>query len=152
VVAVEPSTAMRARAAVRASALGNVELRRGRLEKLPVEDGWADAVLLCLSLGHTADPVAALADCARVLRPGGRIAVADVERHGDATLIERLGEGFAGFEPNALLGLLRAAGFERVRRVELPELSSAARSHARRGGTALIEPLRPLCAVGARPR
>lgn len=152
VVAVEPSNAMRQRAAARVADLPNVQLRRGRLEKLPVEDGWADALLLCLSLGHTDDPVAALADCARVLRPGGRVAVADVERHDDAALTQRLGGGFAGFEPDALLGLLRAAGFERVRRVEFPEILSPERPHARRGGAPLIQPLLPLCAVGARPR
>lgn len=124
VIAVERSAAMAARAKERVRDLANVEVRRGRIEDLPIERGWADAVLLSLSLGHVEDVIAALAGCARAAAPGARIVVADVERHDDAALVARLGAGFRGFEPEALLGAMTAAGLTDVRRVTFPESAS----------------------------
>jgi SAM-dependent methyltransferase len=40
---------------------------------LPLADGTADAVILAYVLFHLADPALALAEAARVLRPGGRV-------------------------------------------------------------------------------
>ena len=152
VIAVEASAGMVERAIQRTHELANVDVRRGRIEALPVDDDWADAVLLSLSLGHTDDIVAALRACVRATRPGGRVAVADVERHNDATLTSRLGPGFAGFHPDALLNAMRAAGLEAVRRVDLPSTAPLASVPGRRVPTPTIEPLRPLYAVGLRPR
>ena len=100
-------------------------------------------------------PIGARAVCvARIASGLGRgVAVADVEEHGDRTLVERLGQGFAGFDPAFLLGAMERAGLERVRRVKLPGpagMSPELRNGARRGGTGKFEPLRPLFAVGVR--
>jgi SAM-dependent methyltransferase len=40
---------------------------------LPLADGTADAVILAYVLFHVADPARAVAEAARVLRPGGRV-------------------------------------------------------------------------------
>ena len=55
-------------------ALDNVELRRGELEALPIDDGRLDAATLMLVLHHVPEPERALAEVARVLKPGGRAA------------------------------------------------------------------------------
>lgn len=68
-------TARRAAAAAR---LDNVEFRDGYLEALPVDDGWADAVISNGVLNLVPDKPAALAEMHRVLRPGGRLQVADI--------------------------------------------------------------------------
>ena len=60
---------------------GRVELRRGSLEELPVEDGELDAALLLLVLHHLSDPAAVLAEASRVLAPGGRLLVVDMLAH-----------------------------------------------------------------------
>ena len=49
----------------------------GTGEALPVADGAADAVLMLRSWNHLVDPQAALAQVARVLRPGGMLIVVD---------------------------------------------------------------------------
>jgi len=150
VIAVERSAAMAARAKERAAELPNVEVRRGRIEDLPVDDGWADALVLSLALRQTADPAATLARCVRAVKPGGRIVVADVLAHGDATLVGRLGRGFVGFAEDELVALLMGAGLEGVRIVAAPparEHNGAARpARARR-----IPQLTPLLAVGLVP-
>jgi ArsR family transcriptional regulator len=150
VVAVERSAAMAARARRRAEGLANVEVRRGRIEDLPIPDAWADALVLSLALRQTADPVATLARCARAVCPGGRIVVADVARHGDVTLVERLGRGFAGFEPDDLLAAMRGAGLVSVRRVEAPPASHA-NGAARTARSRAIPRLVPLLACGVVP-
>jgi len=150
VVAVERSAAMLARARERAAGLANVEFRRGRIEELPVDDGWADALVLSLSLRHTADPAAALARCVRAVKPGGRVVVADVLAHGDARLVERLGRGFAGFAPDELTSLLAGAGLTSVRIVELPPPPHETNG-VRAPRTRAIPRLAPLLAVGIVP-
>ncbi len=155
VVAVESSARMARRARDRAKHLANVEVRRGKIEELPVPDRWADAVVLCLSLGHTRDAAAAIERAARALRPGGRLLICDVEAHGDDALVRRLGNGFAGFEPAALEELLRAAGLEDVRRVTLPSLAINGHDDAGRPSRTprakQVTPLTPLHVTGTRP-
>ena len=151
VVAVERAARMAKKARARARDLPNVRVERGRIEELPVPDRWADAVVFCLALGHArnVDDVLRSARCA--LRDGGRIVVADIESHGDATLVRRLGGGFAGFEPGELVAALERAGFESVRRVELPSPNPSA-SGAAAAFVPSIPSLVPLRVVGVRPQ
>jgi ubiquinone/menaquinone biosynthesis C-methylase UbiE len=53
----------------------NLDLRLGRAESLPFEDGTFDAVTCQFALMFFEDRPAALAEMHRVLRPGGRLAV-----------------------------------------------------------------------------
>jgi arsenite methyltransferase len=80
VVGVEMTAAMRekARGAVAGAAAANVEIREGYAESLPVEDGWADVVISNGVLNLVPDKPAALSEMARVLRPGGRLQIADI--------------------------------------------------------------------------
>jgi DNA-binding transcriptional ArsR family regulator/precorrin-6B methylase 2 len=151
VIAVERSPAMVARAKERASGLANVEVRRGRIEDLPVDDGWADALVLSLTLRQTADPAATLARCIRAVKPGGRIVVADVEAHGDATLVGRLGRGFVGFTEDELVALLAGAGLEGVRVVDAPPARNHQNGAVRTARARRIPQLTPLLAVGLVP-
>lgn len=66
VVAVEPSEQMRARIPARA------EVLEGTAEAIPLPDGSVDAVLVGQAF-HWFDPEPALAEMARVLRPGGTV-------------------------------------------------------------------------------
>ena len=56
----------------------NVEFRSGYSEELPVPDGWADAVISNGSLNLMPNKKQALKEMARVLRPGGRLQIADI--------------------------------------------------------------------------
>ena len=46
---------------------------RGSALEVPLADGCADVVLACEILEHVEDDVAVLAECARLLRPGGTV-------------------------------------------------------------------------------
>jgi SAM-dependent methyltransferase len=54
--------------------------------RLPLRDGCADGAAALYMLYHLADPVLALAEARRVLRPGGWLAVSAPSRHNDPEL------------------------------------------------------------------
>jgi SAM-dependent methyltransferase len=58
-----------------------VELHHGEIGALPFEDGVFDAVWCAGSLQYVADPVRAIREMVRVVRPGGKVAAQDVEMH-----------------------------------------------------------------------
>jgi ubiquinone/menaquinone biosynthesis C-methylase UbiE len=68
----------RSRAAATEVGLSNVEFRRGIIEDLPVEDGWADVVLSNGVINLCADKRRVFNEIMRVLRPGGRLQFADI--------------------------------------------------------------------------
>ena len=49
----------------------NITFKRGELDRLPLDDASVDVALLSQALHHAADSGAALAEAARVVRPGG---------------------------------------------------------------------------------
>jgi SAM-dependent methyltransferase len=73
-----PEMLAKARASAAEARLPNVEFREGLLERLPVETGWADVVISNGVLNLVPDKAAALAEMHRVLRPGGRLQLADI--------------------------------------------------------------------------
>ena len=80
VVGVDMTPAMldRAREAAAEASLPNVEFRHGLAESLPVRDGWADLVISNGVINLVPDKLGAYREIARVLRPGGRVQVADI--------------------------------------------------------------------------
>jgi ArsR family transcriptional regulator len=117
VVAVDRSPAVlaRARALARRRHVTNVTWKRGDLERLPVRAATVDVALLSQALHHADDPAKAVAEAVRVLRPGGRLLVLDLRRHGQDWVRERVGDRWLGFEDEALTALLGNAGLRDVR-------------------------------------
>ena len=72
-----------ARARVEAAGLTNVSFAQADVFALPFADASFDHVFLCFVLEHLADPVAALAALARVVRPGGTVTAIEGD-HGSA--------------------------------------------------------------------
>jgi len=120
VVAIDDSSAMLAAARRRLSSMTNVEVRSGRLEALPVEDGSLDAALLFLALHYVPEPAAAIAEAHRVLKPQGRLLVVDMMPHDREDLLHEMGHVWRGFSEEDISALYGSAGFSQVRYHPLP--------------------------------
>jgi ubiquinone/menaquinone biosynthesis C-methylase UbiE/DNA-binding transcriptional ArsR family regulator len=120
VVAVDSSTDMLDAARQRVGAARNVDLRQGELESLPIEAGELDAAMLSLVLHYSPSPGRALAEVARVLRPGGRVLVVDMLPHDRQEYQQQMGHVWLGFSDKQIGKFLTDAGFSDVRMRLLP--------------------------------
>ncbi|MEO8256341.1 MAG: metalloregulator ArsR/SmtB family transcription factor [Acidobacteriota bacterium] len=119
VIAVDSSAAMLQAAKRRLAGLDNIELRRGELEQLPIDDERLDMATLMLVLHHVPEPEKALAEVARVLKPGGRVIIGDMLPHDRESYRQQMGHVWLGFQDEHLRRLLSEAGFGRIRVVTL---------------------------------
>jgi ubiquinone/menaquinone biosynthesis C-methylase UbiE len=120
VVAVDASPQMLQAARRRLRGLDNIDLRRGDLEALPIDDARLDAATLMLVLHHVPEPARALAEASRVLKPGGRLLVVDMLPHDRESYRQQMGHVWLGFSGEHIERMLRECGFGQVRSVPLP--------------------------------
>jgi len=110
----------RARATAQKAGASNVEFRRGRLERLPVETGTVDAITSNCVINLVPDKAAVFAEVARVLKPGGRAVVSDIVL--DWPLPEAVAKDVLAWcgcvagasDRKAYLGLVEAAGMGEI--------------------------------------
>jgi ubiquinone/menaquinone biosynthesis C-methylase UbiE/DNA-binding transcriptional ArsR family regulator len=110
VIGVDQSAAMLKAARRRAHGLGNVDLRQGSLEALPLDDASVDGALMVLALTYVAEPARAIVEVGRILKPGGRAVIVDLLRHDREEFRRQMGQQSRGFDPEELQAMLGEAG------------------------------------------
>ncbi len=110
VLAVDASDVMLDAARDRLSRFDNVEFVRADATGLPFDDDTVDAVMCLLVLHHLADPGAAMREFARVVKPGGRVAVVDMYRHDREEFVEQMGHAHLGFRDADVSSMFIDAG------------------------------------------
>jgi ubiquinone/menaquinone biosynthesis C-methylase UbiE/predicted transcriptional regulator len=90
----------------------NLEYRLGDLEELPIDASQVDVALLHQSLHHALHPQRAVDEAWRILRPGGRIVILDLLKHGFEQARELYADVWLGFSKVELLELLRKSHFD----------------------------------------
>lgn len=88
-----------------------MSLRIGELSHLPLRDGETDCAVVSLVLHHLARPAEALSEAERILRPGGRIVVAEFDKHDNEIMRTDYGDRQLGIDRNQMLGWLKSTGF-----------------------------------------
>ena len=116
VVAVDNSRAMLdvARANLDALGLPNVELIEGEVTALPLASGSVDAAFANMVMHHAEEPAAVLEEMARVVKPGGSVAVVDAVEHSYEWMREEHADIWLGFGREQIRGLFGAAGLEEI--------------------------------------
>ena len=120
VIAVDGSTDMVQAARKRLKGLHQVEVRRGDMEALPIEDGCLDVAVVALVLHHVPEPPRALAEMNRVLKCGGRVLIVDMLPHDRVEYQQNMGHVWLGFSEKTMKKYLEGAGFEKASITTLP--------------------------------
>ncbi len=114
VVAIDSSPQMLGVAREKFAAAANVDVREGQGNALPLDDASVDAVFANMYLHHCPDPAKAIREMARVLRPGGRLVLTDLDAHEHAWMHEEHADTWLGFRRQHVRGWLREAGLVNV--------------------------------------
>ena len=120
VIAVDESGAMLTAARRRLAPLGNVDVRSGNVESLPVEDAELDVALLFMVTHFVLEPVKVLAEVHRVLKPGGRVLILDLTAHEREEYSLQMGHVWQGFTEEQVRSWVADAGLSVARYRVLP--------------------------------
>jgi ArsR family transcriptional regulator len=101
-----------ARVKLAQAGLYDPELRQGDMYSLPLPAACADTVILHQVLHYAQQPEAAVAEAARLLKPGGRLLIVDFAPHDREELRARDAHARLGFSDEAILKYLSVAGLE----------------------------------------
>ena len=110
-----PDVLKRAKALAERRGVKNITWKRGELEKVPLADATVDIALLSQALHHAANPAHAIAEAARILRPGGRLLALDLREHDQEWVRDRVGDRWLGFKDEDLERFLSGAGLTDVK-------------------------------------
>ena len=100
--------------------MDHVEVHQGEVSELPLPDACADAALCMLVLHYVDDPSVALAEAARVLRPGGHLVLLDLVAHDREEYLRTMGHVHLGFSEEDLRRAAAGTGLALAWREELP--------------------------------
>ncbi len=90
----------------------DARFEQGDMHELPFGDAGFDTVLLMHALTYTEQPGTVLAECRRVLRPGGHLLAVTLSKHSHRKAVEPYDHKNLGFEPDGLEQLAGENGFE----------------------------------------
>jgi arsenite methyltransferase len=95
-------------------AFDNLEFRQADGLALPLPDGSVDAAFANMYLHHMEEPLAAIQELRRILRPGGRLVITDMDAHPYAWLKEQMADVWQGFERSQMRAWFEEAGLVNV--------------------------------------
>jgi arsenite methyltransferase len=92
----------------------NVEYHEADGASLPFPEDSLDAIFANMYLHHTTDPLAAIHEMVRVLRPGGRVVITDMDEHPYAWLKDEMADVWQGFDRDQVRAWFQEAGLVNV--------------------------------------
>lgn len=109
-VCIDTSARVVAAASERLRGYSNVEVLEGDMHALPFPEASFDLVVLMHALTYAAKPMRAVAEAARVLRPGGRLLLSSLARHEHQATVRAYGHLNLGFTGRQLRRFIEKAG------------------------------------------
>jgi ubiquinone/menaquinone biosynthesis C-methylase UbiE len=92
----------------------NLNCREGTAEHLPVKDQSVDKVFANMYLHHVEEPLTAIREMVRILKPDGQLIITDIETHTHEFLRTEQHDRWLGFELQEVAGWFVQAGLKHV--------------------------------------
>jgi ArsR family transcriptional regulator len=92
----------------------NLVYKYGDIENVPMDNDQVDLALLSQALHHAIQPLQALKEAHRILKPGGQLIVLDLHEHLFEKARELYNDKWLGFSQNQLYRWMKEVGFEQV--------------------------------------
>lgn len=92
----------------------NLHYKYGDIGKVPLEDEAVDLSLLSQALHHARQPLEAIQEAYRILKPGGQIIILDLLEHQFEKARELYNDQWLGFSKNQLYRWMKEVGFEQI--------------------------------------
>jgi len=114
VYVLDGSDAMLAVAQRNLAQFNNLVFQQAESQKLPLPDASLDAVFANMYLHHCPDPLAAIQEMVRVLKPGGRLLLTDMDAHTYAWFKDEMADEWLGFERDQMRAWYQQAGLVNI--------------------------------------
>lgn len=114
VVAVDQSVAMLEEMQRKFASFAGIDYRLGEAENLPLPDGAVDYVFANMYLHHVASPLQAVEEMARLLKPGGKLVITDLDEHSFEFLRTEQHDRWLGFQREDVRRWFTEAGLKNV--------------------------------------
>lgn len=115
VIAVDRSVEMLEQMQEKFKAHAGVSYRQGEAENLPLENGTVDYALANMFLHHVDTPLTAIKEMARIVKPGGKVVITDLDEHTHEFLRTEHHDQWMGFKRESIRQWLSEAGLANVR-------------------------------------
>lgn len=76
----------------------NITFHQAEGQSIPLSDGSIDVAFANMYLHHCPDPLSSIKEIVRILKPGGRLVITDMDAHTFAWLKEEMADEWMGFE------------------------------------------------------
>lgn len=119
VIAVDREPQMLTAARQRLAEFDNVVYREDDIARLSLDDGSADAAIVSLVMVYVPQPEAAVAEMARILRPGGTAMIVDLVTHDRQSYLHTMGHQHLGFDEKEVRHWADAGGLTDTRYLRL---------------------------------
>ena len=114
VIAVDQSEAMLAEMKKKFAGIEGIDYHLGEAESLPIPDESVDYVFANMYVHHIDDPPTAIREMVRILRPGGKLVITDLDEHNFEFLRTEQHDRWLGFKRGEVRRWLEEAGLKNV--------------------------------------
>jgi len=105
---------------------------------VPLEDGSVDIICANMFLHHIEEPITAVREMSRILKPGGKVFLADLAEHGNMELMEAMHDLWPGFSRKEISGWFEKCGFRIEQFDTLAREASGRKSGAKKDAAVFI--------------
>ncbi|HMB25419.1 MAG: class I SAM-dependent methyltransferase [Chloroflexota bacterium] len=127
------------------AAFPNVELHEAPGDHLPLTDSVLDGVFANMYLHHAPEPLATIQEMVRVLKPGGKLCITDLDTHDHTWQREQMADLWLGFERDDIRKWFADAGLIEI------DVDCAEGTCNACGPDGTVKPLSIFVALGTKP-